>query len=121
MEDKEFKDMQVQVNALQDSQEAIQREHASKIKSLQDSNDSLQKRIGKLESSGETSAEEEKEIPVAKIPTDTFKSGDKKYKFTIPQFNHKGEGIVTAEEALKNQDLLDELVTMKSAAIKEVF
>ncbi|MBS1684752.1 MAG: hypothetical protein JSS76_08360 [Bacteroidetes bacterium] len=44
-----------------------------------------------------------------KVPTKTFTSGGATYQFRIAKFYHNGVPY-TAEEALDNEDLLDELV-----------
>ena len=57
--------------------------------------------------------------PAAKpvTPTETFKVGDNAYVFTIPQFSHQGNKLLSSE-ALTNQPLLDELVKMGFGGIK---
>jgi hypothetical protein len=54
----------------------------------------------------------DKSNPVARI-------GKQNYEITIPQFKHEGK-VYTAKEACDNQELLKELVEIKSSILKPI-
>lgn len=51
----------------------------------------------------------------------TFEVGGQTFKFTVQQFVIPGKGNITAEEALEDQELLEDMVRKRSGLIKEIF
>ncbi len=85
-------------------------------------NERLQEKLEELERQIEASAKAGKPIAAApakkaQVPTESFTSGDQAYVFTVPAFSLGGKKIL-ASEALSDQALLDELVTMGYGGIK---
>ena len=84
-------------------------------------NEKLQEKI--VELSGPKNipdaAKKAEQVKPLVLPKEEFESGGEKYVFISPVFTFKRQRIV-AEEALLDQDLLDELVNSKVGCIKKV-
>lgn len=90
---------------------------AEQLKQVQSENAELKEKLSELASTGAVEAAQD-EAP--KIPSETFTSGKKKYKFLVPKFLHPKKGTLTALEALTDKEVLDGLVKSESNLIEEV-
>jgi predicted Zn-dependent peptidase len=54
-----------------------------------------------------------------KLPEKTFKVDEKEYKFVVPSFNYKGQ-LITAVDALTDNEILIDLVKRKSGVIQQI-
>lgn len=66
----------------------------------------------------ETKAEATETKP--QLPADTFEADGVEYRFVIAKFNIPGIGVLTAQEALENEEALARLVEVKSSVIEKV-
>lgn len=84
-------------------------------------NQQLSERIEELEGAKAPAATTAPVKVIAKVPTESFKAkvdGAKiEFVFTIPAFRHNG-ALITAEQALTDQALLQELADMGFGGIK---
>lgn len=121
--EKELKELQAQFGELQktvnEQNKTISKQNET-IGKLTKGVETLQKENGKLQELAKKQATPESVQPKEKpkVPTESFTSDDRKWKFTVPTFMRNGS-TVTAEDALTDQALLDELVAKKCSFVVE--
>lgn len=103
--------------ALNEKQSEQIAEQAQQITGLMNTIAAQNKTIAGLSRQLEAKVKAPEAKPKPVIPSEPFMSFGKRYKFLTPQFRLKGD-VITATDAMANQELLDTLVVSKSGNIE---